>query len=383
MKLGIISHTDHYNDQAKGLCGWGPTVREINFLSSKFDEVYHVACLKAGQAPKSFLPYSASNIKFISIPPSGGKSLSAKLSALFKAPSVLRQIESMFGVVDAVQLRVPTGMANYILPYLTLKRRDKPLIWVKYAGNWKQSNAPAGYRFQKWWLTNNYLKCKVTINGNWPDQPAHCRSFENPCLDETERAEGLKAIQHKNYSAPYTACFIGRIETAKGVQRIIDALPLLATRHIRTIHFIGEGSEKADFINQVPNTLGIDCIFHGEISRHDISGFLSQSHFLLLPSTASEGFPKVIAEGANYGAIPVVSAISSIGQYVNHSNGYLWDMQSSFESWLTQADWSETTLISKATAAYRFAEDFTFEHYYKKLRTGILHDFEPGEFNNQ
>ena len=35
-----------------------------------------------------------------------------------------------------------------------------------------------------------------------------------------------------------------------------------------------------------------------------------------MPTTASEGFPKVIAEAINFGCIPVVSNISAIGHYV-------------------------------------------------------------------
>jgi glycosyltransferase involved in cell wall biosynthesis len=53
---------------------------------------------------------------------------------------------------------------------------------------------------------------------------------------------------------------------------------------------------------------------------HDL---LKLSHFLLLPSD-SEGFPKVLAEAACYGVIPVVSSVSSIPHYINESNGFLW-----------------------------------------------------------
>ena len=43
-----------------------------------------------------------------------------------------------------------------------------------------------------------------------------------------------------------------------------------------------------------------------------------------MPTTASEGFPKVIAEAMNFGCLPIVSNISSIGQYVKDGeNGFL------------------------------------------------------------
>ena len=38
------------------------------------------------------------------------------------------------------------------------------------------------------------------------------------------------------------------------------------------------------------------------------------SHFLLLPSSSSEGWPKVLSEGMAYGVVPVTSDVSSIPQ---------------------------------------------------------------------
>jgi glycosyltransferase involved in cell wall biosynthesis len=373
MKLGIISHTEHYYDSNGVLTGWGPTIREINFLSVKFDKICHAAYLHPGPPPSSSLPYESDRIEFFPLPPSGGKKLINKLSVVTFAPQVLKTVSAMMKECDAVQLRVPTGMANYLMPWLTMKP-DKPLIWVKYAGNWMQESAPAGYAFQKWWLKKNLLNCKVTINGRWHNQPSHCISFENPCIDEHERERGKKIIGNKSYSPPYIGCFIGRIEDAKGVGRILEAAKELYELGFRELHFVGMGKADSFFPDDVFDLNGIGITYHGSMSRDKISDLLERAHFLLLPSTASEGFPKVIAEAANYGAIPIVSDISSIGQYINGDNGFVWNINVPFREWISKIELTDSGMTDMSNRLYQLAGKFTFEHYYNNLRKYILND---------
>jgi glycosyltransferase involved in cell wall biosynthesis len=374
--LTVISHTEHYLGADKSIRGWGPTVREINFLAGHFKKVIHVAVLHEGLPPASALPYESHNITLMPLPHSGGKSLIEKAGVLRHAPAVINAVSEAVSVSDLVQLRVPTGIANYLLPYLS-KIRKKPKLWVKYAGNWNQQQAPAGYAFQRWWLKNNFLNCPVTINGRWDGQPDHCFTFENPCLDRQERLNGWDVLQRKDYSAPLGALFVGRIEEEKGVGRILDSLPQLQQMGVRSIDFVGDGKLLDSFRERGSAFNGICCRFHGPLSRYDLVSLFESSHLLLLPSTASEGFPKVVAEGANYGVVPVVSDVSSISQYINDTNGYLWPSKSHFGDWVLSQSVTAESLKSKAEAAYKMAGKFTFEHYLNQLQTHIIGDNFP------
>ncbi len=114
-----------------------------------------------------------------------------------------------------------------------------------------------------------------------------------------------------------------RLEDAKGVQRIIDAFGNLnSLEKIKTIHFIGNG-EKMEFYQKQCDNLKLPAVFHGFLERQEVFEIYKKSQFLMLPSTASEGFPKVIAEAMNFGCMPIVSAVSSIGQYINRNNGFI------------------------------------------------------------
>ncbi len=90
MKLLAISHTPHYNLNGK-IAGWGSTVRELDHLAGLFDELVHLAPLYPGEAPESSLAYSAENIRFRPLRPSGGESLAAKLGILRSYPGYARR----------------------------------------------------------------------------------------------------------------------------------------------------------------------------------------------------------------------------------------------------------------------------------------------------
>ncbi len=365
MKLAIISHTRHYKATNGQIVGWGPTVTEINHLIQDFEAIYHLAYLHTEEAPPSALPYSSEHIHFLPLSPRGGKSWSEKLGILKGIPETLRAVRDLVGEVDAIQFRAPTGMGVYLIPYLSGLKTPK--VWFKYAGNWNQNKPPLGYALQRYWLKKQ--KRLVTINGAWPEQPAHCFTFENPCLTQTEREEGAAIIAQKNYAAPFRFCFVGRLEDEKGVQRILDAFADLPASAVDQIDFIGNGAKREQYEEQA-QAQQLPARFHGFLEREAVFECYKKAHFLLLPSD-SEGFPKVIAEAMNYGCIPIVSDVSCIGQYVKPENGYKMEsidrlgLQKAIQQALT-ADVNKRK--AQASACHAVAAHFTYDHYRQRIK---------------
>ena len=133
MKLAIISHTEHYKTNDGTIVAWGPTVNEINHLLEVFDAIYHIAMLQGSKAPPSALPYCSDKIKFIPVPTVGGRTVLKKFDVIFKAPQIIRTISKTLKHVDYFQLRTPTGIGVFLIPYLTFFVKKKG--WYKYAGN--------------------------------------------------------------------------------------------------------------------------------------------------------------------------------------------------------------------------------------------------------
>lgn len=374
MKLAIISHTEHYKTSEGKIVGWGPTVNEINYLAAHFESITHVAMLHEGVAPKSALPYNAENIRFVKLPALGGTSLKSKLRIIINIPSVIRQMNSVLKDVDAFQFRTPTGIGVFLIPYLTLFTNKKG--WYKYAGNWNQTDPPLGYRLQRWFL--KLQKRKVTINGKWKGQPKHCYTFENPCLTDIDIAIGQQIRNEKHLVDKVNFCYVGRLETQKGVGRIIEAFKRLSKdqkARVGDVHLVGDGFEK-QFFKALAKDTDVNFEFHGYLSRAAVFDVYKESHFFLMPTSASEGFPKVLAEASNFGCIPVVSDVSAITQYIrDKENGYIVSPVTA-EGLLKQLN----TIFKLDDLGYQnllnsnhsFVEKFTFTHYNKKVLNEIL-----------
>lgn len=374
MILAIISHTEHFRDANGQIVGWGATVRELNHLTEIFEKVIHVACLHDGPVPAGVLPYESPNIEFVPLKPFGGKRAIDKLSVVSTMPHNIRIVKNVLKRCDVFQFRAPTGMGVYMIPYLLASGKKG---WFKYAGNWVEENPPLGYRLQRFFLKHQNKRI-VTINGHWPDQKPNQLTFENPCLTKEERKAGKEVIEQKNYSNKLDFVFVGRLEDEKGVQRILNAFSGIESERIGIIHFVGDGPKRKYYEQFVMEKRIQNVYFHGYLTRSEINDLMSKTHVFLLPSSASEGFPKVIAEAANYGLIPIVSDVSSIAQYiidkktgfvVENANEYI--LQKKIMNLLIQ----DSNLFKAISSnAYTMAEDFTYDRYHERILKEVLND---------
>lgn len=313
MKLLIISHTPHYMEGTT-VKGWGATVREIDYLAELFDEIIHVAPLYDEPVPASALAYCSSRVRFEPVSPAGGKTFASKLGILWKLPVYTSIILKYISHVDVVHVRCPANISLLAIILLTFVRAPRKR-WIKYAGNWQPSGKEArSYTFQRWWLKRNFARAKVTVNGDWAAQPPHIYGFLNPCLTDEELQEGKSAADQKSITDSIQLVFVGRLETAKGVGRILEIVKELHSAGLRVkIDLIGDGAERPDFESWCrAHQLDQIVYFHGWLARAQLNEFYANAHIMLFPSTSSEGWPKVLSESMAFGAVPIASNVSSI-----------------------------------------------------------------------
>lgn len=367
-KLVVVSHTEHYQENGE-IVGWGATVNELNHLADHWDEVVHVAFLYPDAAPKSAIPYARRNIRFVPLRSTGGRQLRQKLNILTNVWDVLRKVATETKNATEVQFRSPTAMGVYLLPAFSFLFRRRYKLWVKYAGSWNSATAVPSYKFQRFWLRRNLAKCPVTINGNFDEQPAHILSFENPCLTDAQFEAGRESQAAKTFEAPFRFAFVGRLEDAKGVSRIIEAMRETDPEMIAGIDFVGDGSRRSEY-EEMAFFLGENARFHGFLPPDKVHEIVAKADFLLLPSD-SEGFPKVVAEAACYGCIPIVSDVGSVGHFIRDGeNGFLCRAMNddSFKASLAAAvSTASSKLMNVSIAARSTSEAFTFTNYINKL----------------
>lgn len=317
MRLLIISHTPHYLRDGQ-VIGWGATVREIDQLATLFDSVVHIAPLYDEPAPGSAMGYESSRVRFRPVTPAGGQSLAQKLLIPLRYPGYARAILQERRHTDVIHVRAPANISLLALVLLSVLRRPK-LRWAKYAGDWSGGDSePWSYRLQRYWLRKRFHKGLVTVNGNWPNQPSFIASFPNPCLTQGELEEGHRAAGSKALREPVRLLFVGRLESAKGVGICLEVLQQLNLAGVKaSLDLIGDGAERNEFEQHVRQLdIGGKVTFHGGLPRTVLGDYFSRSHFILLPSACSEGWPKVLSEAMAYGAVPLASAVGSIPEYL-------------------------------------------------------------------
>ena len=316
-RLLIISHTPHFR-QGNAIVGWGATVREIGYLARIFDSVCHIAPLHSGEPPANCLQYESPSVEFRPVAAAGGESLRDKLSILRSYPQYASIIGSELPKADVVHVRCPSNIGLLALAQLKMKATSAQL-WVKYAGAWNgYPGEPLSYKLQRQWLLRSPGRAVVTVNGTWPAQPDHVRSFYNPCLTEAEIAEAADLERPNAELRPARLLFAGRLDADKGFPVFLQILRRMRDEgHEVRAEVVGDGPERARYEQQaVLDGTAESISFAGWRTREQMNEYYGRADFIVLPSRA-EGWPKVLAEAMAYGAIPLASRVGSIAQYLS------------------------------------------------------------------
>lgn len=371
--LLIISDSPMWGREDGTCYVFEPTLREVEALAKLFRKIKWIGYCH-GAEPKAFarIPAYGNNIEIILLPYAvGGKSLFQKLRLIPFLPKLILVIFNHVRKSKFIHTRGPSvpALITILISYFDRSRT----YWHKYAGNWRQVPAPFAYAIQRSLLRRN--PHVVTVNGVWPREPRNILNFENPCLTEVELSDATKMIPNKPTVELINICFVGALNVAKGIHQFIESLFLISnTKNIGKVYIVGDGPEMEVLAKRVVD-LNLEIVFTGNIKRDKINEVYFDSHIIVLPSQ-SEGFPKVIAEAAAFGCVPIVSNVSSIGQYViDGKNGILLPeisanaiakainelLKGSEKLWLMQ---SEIVKISSL---------FTFERYVERVEREIFH----------
>lgn len=303
---------------------------------------------------------------------SGGNKLIDKVKIIISLPYNSFKLIRHSVNADVIHSRGPSVPMLVALILSFIYRRPK--WWFKYANNWNDSNSPFFWGLQKKLMIASSHSVG-TVNGVWPDMPDHIKAFENPCL--TKITELGKVISFKKIRRGWRIIFVGRIEEKKGYQKIFEVLDNIQSYLIESITVIGWGTEQEKLRQLILNhPEGNKVRYLGPQSNKEVFKHLLHSHFLLLPTVSSEGFPKVISEGFSMGCIPITSDTSSIGQYVKHGiNGFIWNVKgelSYYEVCKTALSIDEVRYHQMLQSGISVAYLFTYSRYFSRIENDIL-----------
>jgi glycosyltransferase involved in cell wall biosynthesis len=357
--------------QKRGNTCWGfsSVVRELGVLSSDFEGIKWVGSDHSDKSKDMTLLEIPLNVRIISLPIIDFTKVFLKPRFIFWGLKYIFYTLKLIFRSDFIHVRGPNFVSLLTLLIAPLFQQKK--WWFKFANNWNDTQGSLSWGIQKW-LLMRYSFMKVTINGNWPQLPKHIIPFENPCFYMSDLNLSLK----KDFSRKKKVVFIGRITEAKGVFRILNALTREHPHQLESVTFVGDGPE-SDRLKTVWADHPCKSIIKivGGQSKKEVMNVLKESHFLFLPTTSPEGFPKVVAEAWLNNCIPVVSNVSSIPQYVRDMvTGVLWNMEN--ESWSNAVERAITIENYEAERMFQNIKEilpkFTYEYFGERVKREIF-----------
>ena len=369
----IISETPYSKNRDGELLGLDPTVEEIDHLSSLFKQVFHFAPLYNTSPPPSFRKHKKTNVKIIPMVPVEGYDFSRKLKHIFLFIHHLLKLRPYLKKTDIIHFRAPTGFGVLFLPWLLLFWRKK--IWVKYGGSWISKDVPLTFKFQRWLLLHFPKNAIITINSSTRTLERNFLHFFNPCFKESIIEINKKMVHEKNFNNGLDLIFVGRVERNKGIDHILNIFQRIGQmRHINSLKIIG-GSKREKYYREKASKISPKIEMLGLLNRKDIFKIYLKSHILILLSK-TEGFPKVVAEAAVFGCVPVVSNFNGISKIIEHgNNGFVMDSYNSNYDYKDFMKILEDKPKLKACSMNIFKKsyNFTYEQYLKKIQNAILH----------
>lgn len=288
---------------------YSPYVDEMDVWFKYADE-YRI--ISPNTYPTEFLskPFKSKNIKYYHIPFIAFNGLGIAVKSIVFLPYLIFQLFRAMSWASHIHFRSPgnvTLLGSIVQIFFPSKIKS-----VKYAGNWDpNSNQPKSYRLQQSIFRNTTLSknIKVLVYGEWPNETTNVYPFMSATYKEVEKLP----FKEREYNKRIKFVFIGATVIGKRPLLTVKIIEALINKGIDVeLHMFGDGN-LIDEVNTYVSENGlIDKVFVlGNRPKEDVKEALLDAHFTILPSK-SEGWPKAIAEGMFFGAIPISTKISCL-----------------------------------------------------------------------
>ncbi|RMB57406.1 glycosyltransferase family 1 protein [Dokdonia sinensis] len=235
------------------------------------------------------------------------------ISAIVSIVTIPFQVIILFNQMlkaDHIHLRAPgnlTLLGCFVQMLFPHKKKT-----AKYAGNWDpNSKQPLSYRMQKWLLANTFLtrNMQVLVYGEWEGMTKNIKPFFTASYFNSDK----EIIIKKDFNTSLRAVYAGTMGANKRPLETVKLVEKLRHRGIDiSLDMFGDGPLKDD-IEQFckESNLQEHIKLLGNQPAEVVKEAYKNAHFVLLLSQ-SEGWPKVIAEGMFWGAVPIATSVSCV-----------------------------------------------------------------------
>lgn len=364
--LLVVSDTAMYNDAGQ-LLVFDPVLRELKVVQDMFDSIVWLGA-RTLKKKGTLRQVDSEKIHAEMLPCVSRSGLINILFVLLAYPVFLFRIVKYLPQATHVHTRAPSHPA-FLMILLSLLD-NKRTYAHKYAGEWTDKNIPLTYRIQRSLLKRvRKPNIKVIISGKNEEESVNVHDMQNPCIYAHEINAMNDIGLQKDFSKNLRLLFVGNLMPSKGVLQLLDALNNeQLNKRVTQLHIAGGGRLLDDVRKKAEQNSNVKITVTGDITREELNKLYADAHLLILPSS-SESFPKVVAEAAAYGCIPVTTSLSAITRQITDGiNGFL--MTDNSPGSITQtinrvADNTELSVISHN--AIEMSKLFTYERFRQRM----------------
>ncbi len=324
MRIVIVSHKTCWESAASpsGYATDGGFPLQMEAISELFDETRVVVPCETGAKSAGTSNLTGNNLRIVPLSVPEGEGIRRKLNfmawVLRNGPEIWRQVSA----ADAVHTPIPGDIGTIGMLSALLQR--KPLF-VRHCGNWLVQRTVAE-RFWKWSMERFAGGRNVMLaTGGRPEPP----SERNPSLKwifstslRQDQIDGNlpRSLPEDGKLRLMIAC---RQEPRKGTNIVIESLPLILENFPHAVlDVVGDGSLLEGLKQQAISAGCSDRInFYSKVEQSKVIDLLKKAHVFCYPTSASEGFPKVVLEALSCGLPVITSRVSVLPQLVTPECG--------------------------------------------------------------
>ncbi len=327
MNLAVISHKLCWAsaNSPTGYSTDGGFPFQIGAISELFEKTTVVVPC-ASRASQGLAPLKGRDMKVVALSTPSGKGLRRKLRfpiwLLKNGKTIWREVRN----ADAVHAPIPGDVGTIGMICALLQR--KPLF-VRHCGNWLVQRTLAE-RFWKWSMEFFGGGRNVMFaTGGGLEGPSKSNPSVKWIFSTSLRRSQMEGIIPNVLPADGRIRLViaSRQEERKGTDVAIEGMKaVLNVFPNATLDVVGDGSllpKLKDLASELD--LSRSVTFHGKLEHSELLKVFGQGHVFCYPTTASEGFPKVVLEALACGMPVITTRVSVLPELIGNGCGSLLD----------------------------------------------------------
>jgi glycosyltransferase involved in cell wall biosynthesis len=326
MHLVVVSHKICWpaESSASGFATDGGFPIQMGAIAELFERTTIVIPCRRDPAPDGLSPLEGNGLDVVPLSVPRGTGLKRKFHIfvwlLKNGLLIWREIRK----ADAVHAPIPGDVGTIGMISALVQR--KPLL-VRHCGNWLVQRTIAE-RVWKWSMEYFAGGRNVMFATGGGSEPPSSRNPNVKWIFSTSLREN-QLVQESPRQLPadgeLNLAIACRQEPGKGTEKVIDSLSAIRSVFPETrLAVIGSGSLVEGLRRRV-DQLGLSehVTFYGRIPQYRVVELLNNAHVFCYPTTASEGFPKVVLEALAVGLPVITTRVSVLPKLLGSGAGIL------------------------------------------------------------